>query len=631
MPDVVPYDIGAMQPVMPTDGGAIRDPEEQREAEMVLRLYERGKKSREQFDKDWTKFKDFYEGRQWDQRRPSYKASPVANICRQTVQTILPILTDAQPGFNIGAKEPSDYDFADFFSEIVPTWWQRGDMNLKLLDPLMDEMIYGIGYAKVVWDPEAEEGAGDVVVGVVDPTMLYFPEGAKSFEDGCPWVIQEIWKPLGEIKRKFPDRAELIQASGKQPNDNTVPYNTGDAILSSPIDRKAPENARPIDAGGSSDSEMVCILEAWMDDYSIEEYEAEDGERKTKLKYPAGKVVKVLKEQKVLLESVANPRKDGRKPFVRFIDTVKARSFVGEGEIGPLMETNKLINKSLAHIVDSMNMTSNPVWVTDTNSGVLPQDITNQIGLVITKNPGTDVHREPGLNIPPFVLDFYNMMMSLASMDSGIHDVTQGRKPQGITAAAAINDLQEAAQTRLRLKERNLQVALTQMGYLVVATMMQYYKEPRVVKLTGKKGWPEYMEFYLKEDDEGKTRYVKRKYTKSPDNNKFVAEENWTEGEPSKGLFDIEVVSGSSLPFMKEKRSQLALTLFDKQVIDKKELLEILDWPRKDEILRRDEEAQAAAGAAAGAVPPPGGGAVPPMPPEGVPPAGAPPAPPMGA
>ncbi len=588
------YDLGGSAPLMPSDGGPVRDPDEQREADMVLKLYEKGKEARKKYDKDWKKYNDFYEGKQWDDKRPSYKAIPVANVIRQSVQTILPILTDAQPGFNVDPKEPGDYDFADFFAKLVPTWWARQGMNLKLLDPLMDSMIYGIGCFKVVWDEDAEEGAGDVVVAGVDPNLLYWPDGAKSFEDGCPWIIQEIWKPVGEVKRKFPDKAQLITATGKRPSDETTPSNSSDAELSSPIDKKATFEVKDR-YGSGGDGDMVCVLEAWMDDFSIEEYMDEEGNKKEKLKYPKGKVIKVLRDQKILLESIANPRSDGKKPYVRFIDTVKPRSVVGDGEVGPQCEIQKLINKTLATIVDYMNMVGNPVWVIDTNSGVQPSDITNQIGLIVTKNPNTEVRREQPPNIPPYIIEFYNMMMSMAEMVSGNHDVTQGRKPTGVTAAEAISDLQEAAQTRIRLKERNLQVALTTLGYLITATMMQYYREPRVVKITGKQGWPEFFEFYIKDDENGQMRYVKRNYNFNEQERRYIPDQNWQEGQPSKGLFDIEIVSGTSLPFMKEKRSQLAMKLFSSGVIDDEELLEVLDWPRKDQVLKRMREKQAAA------------------------------------
>ena len=68
----------------------------------------------------------------------------------------------------------------------------------------------------------------------------------------------------------------------------------------------------------------------------------------------------------------------------------------------------------------------------------------------------------------------------------------------------------------------------------------------------------------------------------------------WMASDKSKGTFDITVKSGTSLPFMKEKRGSLARQLFKDQVIDQEELLTSLEWPRKEEIMRRMQEKAAA-------------------------------------
>jgi hypothetical protein len=72
-----------------------------KEFKMAVKLYAQGKQARKTYDQDWTKYERWYKGQQYDWRRPSYKASPALNILRPTVQTILPILTDTSPSFDI--------------------------------------------------------------------------------------------------------------------------------------------------------------------------------------------------------------------------------------------------------------------------------------------------------------------------------------------------------------------------------------------------------------------------------------------------------------------------------------------------------------------------------------------------
>ena len=47
-------------------------------------------------------------------------------------------------------------------------------------------------------------------------------------------------------------------------------------------------------------------------------------------------------------------------------------------------------------------------------------------------------------------------MIKLADTVSGVHDITQGRNPTGVTASRAIQQLQEASQQVIRAKEREI-------------------------------------------------------------------------------------------------------------------------------------------------------------------------------
>ncbi|GAG12398.1 unnamed protein product [marine sediment metagenome] len=61
----------------------------------------------------------------------------------------------------------------------------------------------------------------------------------------------------------------------------------------------------------------------------------------------------------------------------------------------------------------------------------------------------------------------------------GLPDVTEGRRPTGITAASAIIALQEKAKQKFQHPVRNLEGFLSNMGNGVVAGMEQYYREPK--------------------------------------------------------------------------------------------------------------------------------------------------------
>lgn len=569
---------------------------DQAEIKMVLDLLRDGKAAKSDVSKDWDTYWEFFNDEQWGKKRPANKSNASLNIIKVTINSLLPILTDAKPGFNALASDPTDHQFAQIVSQLTESWWEKKELNSVLIEVLMDAMIYSAGIMKVTWDKDSEMGIGEVKTEVIDPREIYVPYNARDFDRNCPWVIHLMNKPIGELKRKFPNKADVITGDSKK-DDSEKESSKTKVTLVSPVDQEPSVKNQSTEDSANDIREEALVAECWMDSEAIEEYweenkETGEKEKKFKKKYPQGKVITILVNKKILLSEVKNPYNHGKKPFIRFIDTIIPRRFWGEGEAKPLLSTQKLLNKTLANIVDYMNMTSNPWIITEKGNGVNINRLTNSYGLVIQTNADkiNTIKRDIPPPLPPYIKDFYNTLREAAETISGASDITQGRRPIGITAAAAIETVQEAAHTRVRLKERNLQVSLGQLGRMVIALMMQYYTAPRVTRITGKDGWPEYFEFFVEPLEDGNIRFNKTSYEWDEENQKYIVNEKVQQGKPSKGIFDIKVLSGTSLPFAKAQRSNLALRLHEAAAIDQEELLESLEWPNKEDVLRRMQE-----------------------------------------
>ena len=587
---------------------------------VIRRLYDQAKRDRAKVDAKWQTCWDFYEGRQWPVKRAADKASPNCNIVASTINTITPIMTDTSPSFGIMGNEPKDMPFAELLTNVIKVWWDRRSMNHVLVEGLMDALVTDVGILKVVWDPDQDAGLGDIDVVVVDPKRLYVPKGASDFDRDCPWVIHEFFMSRGSLSLKFTDKVDKIQGAkawSGTPEESASSDDTR-VRVTSPVNKDiaAPDNWDG--SGSSSGNDDIRVWECWMVDDSVIEEERinEDGEKTKILKkeYPKGRMVTLLPDCNEILQDVENPYKDGEHPFVRIIDMIKPRSFYGMGEVVGLSETQKMINKSFGVIMDWCNKMSNPSWVLDDDSGVDPDMLTSDVGQIIVKKKGTTVDRMGAPPIPSQLFEIYHTLMELADTQSGVHEVTQGRKPAGVTAGVAIETLQEAAQTRIRLKERNLLVSLNRLGRLIISRMLQFYDEPRVIRLTGRNDmvgdWPSYIRFYIEQGEDGQFRPVSQRIEYDEMVGDYV-DGPAEEGIESVGEFELDVTSGTSLPFVKEQRSQQAIRLFEAQAIDQQALLDVLEFPEKDNIIQRMTESQAAA---AEAMPPPG--------PEGAPPPG---------
>lgn len=134
-------------------------------------------------------------------------------------------------------------------------------------------------------------------------------------------------------------------------------------------------------------------------------------------------------------------------------DYAQAGRFYCPGELDHVIPINRSINRRYNLLNRSLEYEAVPILVADTDTGIDIDQRAVEPGDVLKKVRGTDIRW----------LDFRGAasqqfeMLGLEKMDmdtvSGVHDVQQGRRPEGIEAAAAIRNLQDAAQTRIRGKE----------------------------------------------------------------------------------------------------------------------------------------------------------------------------------
>lgn len=589
-------------------------PEERADFELVKKLYEEGVQARKEFDSKWEEWFQWYKGKQENKFEAPGKSMVSVNVIRATIQSILPILTDADPGFAVDPQEPRDYQFADVLGKVCTSIWDRRDCRTTVQSALLDAMIRSAGIIKVPWNWELEDGLGDVDPQAIDPNNLFVPKCAEDFNKNCPWVIEQLYKPLGDVRKKFPGR-EIKADSGKGDKAVTA-KNTTEVSLVSPVDQKSKLPAAPSVQPG--DYMMVRVWECWIAADAVDEFEEYFDDKSQaqawKRKYPRGKLITVLPDQKIHLQGVENPYEDGKQPYVRIVDTRLPRQFWGEGEAEPLQDMQKVLNKTFRTILEYMHLMGNPVWKIPSTSGVDPSRITNQIGMALMYEGERPPERDIPPPLPPYILQFLDHVKAFVDVISGVQDVTQGRKPIGVTAAEAIQTLDEAAQTRIRLKERNLNTGIKQLGELMVSRVMQFYTTPRVIKITGTGSWPEFFEFHVSDAGEGRKSFVAQQYQFDEANRQYLPSNDIMQGEPSKGVFDVVVRSGASMPQRKAQLANLALKLATtpadpNAMIDREELLDKLDWPNKEEVIRRMDEKQAQAAAM---MPPPG---APPAPP----------------
>ena len=217
-------------------------------------------------------------------------------------------------------------------------------------------------------------------------------------------------------------------------------------------------------------------------------------------------------------------------------------------------------------------------------------------------------HRESGVQLQPFILQTFDRLVQLFDKVSGIHEVSQGAAPSANSSGIAIERLQEAAQTKLRQKSRNLERFLTQAGQLMVSRILQFYKAPRIVRLTGDDGDVKFFKFAVEEttDESGEVQRIANITPYSEQVDEFnqptgLAPEERIQAQ-IKGQFDVRITTGSALPFARAQKASQSEKLLQMGIIDAEDHLKNIEWPGAEKIiekLKQREEQQAAAAAAA--------------------------------
>ena len=597
-------------------------PEEEKTIRLVNNLFTKAKTHKMKYDTKWLEYYKFFRGKQWKEQRPSYRHSEVINMIFQSIQSTVPIQTDSRPKFTFIPRSPHDLEFSEILNKVCDSDWERKNWLFKLTETIYEANFYGAGFGSMEFDPTTPEGPQREFYSK-DPFYVYPDPSAYDCNEKCKYFIYAEPVDIEVIKKDYPQYAKFIKpdvvdlTSGdktnvdkvrfKSPVDNRtfVDSNTGYDITDRNQVLKitcyiSPENYEQEDKDTGTDPVDNLPLSQPGDPSLSPEVRQEPDNRPPK--YANGR--KIVMASGVLLYNGENPYEDKKFPFAKLINYILPREFWGISEIEQLMGPNKIFNKIISFTLDVLTLMGNPIWVVDSTSGIDADNLFNRPGLVVEKEPGSEVRREAGVELQPYILPLLDRIRTYFDSISGVNDMTRGAEPKDITAASAITALQEAAQTRLRLKARHLDAFLQNIGQMWISRVMQFGTVPEMVRITADENASKYFKFHIDTqlDQDGNPmtdevgnpiRVAKvRDYVQDPNTGK-ISESPELQEYPIHGQFEVKVSTGSSLPFAKSEKADKALKLYQLGVIDAEEVLKAMDYPNWEVVLNRVKQGQA--------------------------------------
>lgn len=430
-------------------------PEEQKEATLASYWAMRFKEAmvaKAPYTKRWQEYWDAYRGDYFkNSSLPEYKSNFVSNYIFSVVETIRPIMLDNDPKFQALPRQEMGEGYANDINEIMSYEWDRERMRIKLMRELIGTLVTGTSVFFTPWDKNKK----NVLSIPVDP-MRIFPDPLATGTHDAEHIIYAHYQNAVMLKRQFPKHAKRLQAG---------------QINYSELVNENDKNAKV--------DNQILVLEVYTYDYEII-----NNEDKSVPKYPNGRILTIAPELNLVLSDRANPYKDDPIPFTLIKDYDIPGKFWGEGEVAQLLSPQKHMNELNNAIIDNAKTTANMPWLVDKNSGIPQGKITSRPGLVLRKNPGSQVERMQAPNMPNYVVNAVEIYKQDIEQISGVFDTVKGNSETGVYTAQGILALQEAGQARIRLKVKQLEDSLGELAKKWYKRIQQFWTEDRYIAVT---------------------------------------------------------------------------------------------------------------------------------------------------
>jgi hypothetical protein len=456
------------------------------------------------YESIWMKSIDMYEGRQFTRydstsRRmkeeilPDGRVRIPMNVCQSTMRTEMAKTSSSHP---MASVQPASNDDADLLAARAgEAAWEWFYAEQKIQSTVMNQANYwraitGNGFMKTFYDSSAEDTAakaaamrawtqqqqtnqqlpgafgvlsiqappravfGKVTATPVSPFHLYVPVLAEPDIQKQPYVIQLAYIPK--------ERAKLVYGTSMPADWDPA---TVDATEIFEI------NAPGASLTSTTTTDLVRVTETWIKP-GITPW------------LPEGGLVVIVDNQLVALSKNGLPYEHGEFPY-QHIYTVETGRFYRMSVLEAIIPLQNELNRIFAQLIEYKNLATAPMFFYRQGS-VNVERIRTRPGTYIPVQFGAEFPQAVPLpQLPSYVLELINAIKTALDDISGQHQVSRAISPGADTAASAISILREADDDYLANTIDSIEAAIEGMARQSVALMVQFWAEPRLVKVTG--------------------------------------------------------------------------------------------------------------------------------------------------
>ena len=385
--------------------------------------------------------------------RPSAQVVPASNddddlMAASAAEQVWQSLYDRK-NFQTDVLQKAEFWRATTGNAFIKTFW---DASVKQIEPkkVIDPFT---GQTQTI---QAEVSSGDVEYEVVSPFHLFVPDLSEEDIQSQPYIFNVYTKSEQWVKSAF---------SGVLPKDFKPTKVASSEIFDAALmDQRNTANQKP---------EGVLVIEMWAKPNACPYL-------------PKGGLVTIVDNEIVQFAENGIPYAHKEYPFVH-THTIPTGKFYRRGVIKNIIPLQREYNRVRSQIIQAKNLMSKPQMMYQEGS-VDPRKVTARPGIWIPVRPGfnfpTPVPIQP---LPNYVLNEVKQLEADFEDLSGQHAVSRGENG-GVTAATAINYLQERDDAYLTAVFNSIEAAIEKIAKQSLSLFVQYVDTPRLVKVVGADG-----------------------------------------------------------------------------------------------------------------------------------------------
>ena len=436
---------------------------EAREAEKILSEYKRAKAK---LDSRIIDNEQWFRLRHWEQlrRQENDQVRHSAWLFNSIVSKHADFM-DAVPECTVLPREKDDEREAARLTAVIPVILERGNWQSTYSDAAYSKLKTGTAVYSVLWDPDAEDGLGDVAVNSVNILNLFWEPGVADIQHSRHLFYVQL-----EDNDILTEQYPVLAGKLGTPGGNAADY--------------AYER-------GADTSKKSAVVD-WY-------YKKRNG-GKTVVHYC--KFVNSV----VLYASENDPEyaergwyDHGLYPFVFDPLFREEGSPAGFGMIDVMKEAQEDIDLLGGELIRNARLSARKRFFTRIEGAVneeefadLSRDFVHVSGSTLGEDSIREITSSP---LSPVYLTILNNKIQELKETSGNRDFSAGGTTGGVTSGTAINALQEAGNKLARDMISMTYNAFSQVCTLIIELIRQFYNAPRCMRILGADGAYEFPVF----------------------------------------------------------------------------------------------------------------------------------------